>query len=322
MRTGPQIMRSLSSHIVEWLLPFTGIKRGFASEAALRRWIDKSRRGKPALPSRWIRRQVAVEEQVLSASRVITLAPKGGSSHVHLLYLHGGAYVLDIAPAHWAFVAWLVRFTSCRATVPLYPLAPEHDWRDIFGLLVPLAERLIAESGQENVIVMGDSAGGGLALSIAQQLRDMGRPQPARLILLSPGLDMTFSDSRQAELARIDPILDLPGVMAAAKWYAGDLSPADPKISPLFGSVAGLPPIAVFTGTRDLLNPDAHRLKAKAAQDDAPLTLYEYDGMFHVWPLAPLPEARLAKEQMKFLILDTPPGPRSTGPHGRPQGKA
>jgi epsilon-lactone hydrolase len=300
-------MRSAASHIVEWLLPLTGIKRGFASEAALRRWAQASRRKGPALPSRWIRRQVAVAERTFNASRVFTLAPKGGSSHVHILYLHGGAYVLDIAGAHWKFVAWLVRSTLCRAIVPLYPLAPEHDWRHVFDLLVPLAAQAIAEHGQENVIFMGDSAGGGMALSLAQRLRDIGRPQPARLILISPSLDLTFSDPQQAELARIDPVLDLPGVIAAAGWYAGDLSPADPKISPLFDSIVGMPPIAVFTGTRDLLNPDAHRLQAKAAQHDVPLALYERRGMVHVWPLFPIPEARLAKEQMKFLIWDTPP---------------
>ena len=95
--------------------------------------------------------------------------------------------------------------------------------------------------------------------------------------------------------------------MAAARWYAGDLSPADPKISPLFGNMAGLPPMAVFTGTHDLLNPDAHRLKARAAQQGVPVELYEYPGMFHVWLLAPIPEARRAREQIKFLIWDTPP---------------
>ena len=302
-------MPSLSSRLIEWVLPLTGIKRGFGSEDALKDWIAHERRKGPALPSRWVRRLVAVEETRFNGSRVFMIAPTGPKSHVTVLYLHGGAYVFDILPAHWRFLARLVRSTRCSVVVPLYPLAPEHDWRDVFGLLLPLAGRLGADRGQANIIIMGDSAGGGLALSLAQQLRDAGQPLPARLILLAPGLDMTFSDPRQPGLASIDPMLDLPGVRAAATWYAGDLSPADPKISPLFGSLAGLPPIAVFIGTRDLLNPDSHRLQAKAAQEGVPFVLHEYRDMFHVWPLAPVAEARQAREQIKFLIWDMPPRP-------------
>jgi monoterpene epsilon-lactone hydrolase len=157
------------------------------------------------------------------------------------------------------------------------------------------------------VIVMGDSAGGGMALSLAQQLRDAARPLPTRLILISPGLDMTFSDPRQPVIAVQDKMLDIPGLLVAGRWYAGGLSSADPKISPLFGSLASLPPIAVFTGTHDLLNPDARRLQAKAAQDGALLSFHEYEGMFHVWPLAPIPEARQAINEMKMLMWHTPP---------------
>jgi acetyl esterase/lipase len=81
----------------------------------------------------------------------------------------------------------------------------------------------------------------------------------------------------------------------------------DPKISPLFGSLMGLPPIHVFAGTRDMLNLDAHRLRAKAAQDGAALSLHEYEGMFHAWPLAPIPEARQAINEMKMLIWGLAP---------------
>jgi monoterpene epsilon-lactone hydrolase len=295
-------MPSLLSRVVEWLLPLTGYKRAFASEAALRRVVMRQRRTGPVLPSRRIRRNVAVESTTLDGSFVFTLAPLGAKSRTHVHYLHGGAYVLNIMAAHWNMVARLVRYSGCVAVVPLYPLAPEHTWKEAFGVVIPLYENLVAQLGRENVIIAGDSAGGGMALSLAQQLRDTARPLPARLILICPGLDMTFSDPRQPALAAQDPVLDIPGLSAAGRWYAGDLSPADPKISPLFGSLAGLPPIAVFTGTHDLLNTDAHRLKAKAAQEGASLAFFEYEGMFHVWPAAPIREARQAIGEMKIVI--------------------
>jgi acetyl esterase/lipase len=160
------------------------------------------------------------------------------------------------------------------------------------------------------VILMGDSAGGGMALALAQHLRDSARPLPVRLILISPGADMTFSDPRQQALARVDRMLDIPALVVAGRWYAGALPLDDPKVSPLFGSLAGLPPIAVFTGTHDLLNSDARRLHAKAVQEGATLSLHEYEGMFHVWPLTPIPEARHAINEMKRLIWGLPPPPR------------
>jgi epsilon-lactone hydrolase len=295
-------MPSLLSRLVERLLPLTGYKRAFASEEALRRRIARQRRSDPALPSRRLRRRVVVEEAALNGSRIFTIAPSGAKSGMHILYLHGGAFVFNITAFHWTLVTRLVRHAGCTVVVPLYPLAPEYCWKDAFDVVVPLHEQLVARVGRENLIVMGDSAGGGMALSLAQQLRDAARPLPARLILVSPGLDMTFSDPRQPELAKRDRMLDIPGLLAAGRWYAGDLSPADPKISPLFGSLAGLPPMAVFTGTHDLLNSDAHRLKAKAAQEGASLAFFEYEGMFHVWPAAPIREARQAIGEIKIFI--------------------
>jgi monoterpene epsilon-lactone hydrolase len=299
-------MPSLLSRIVERLVLLSGTKREFASEEALRQSVARRRKSGPALPSAGMRRHVAVSETAHNGSRVFSIRPLREQPGKHVLYLHGGAHVIDILPFHWILVSRLVRHSGCAAVVPLYPLAPEHNCKDTLDMLRSLFERLVAQVGRENLIVMGDSAGGNLALALAQQLRDAGRPVPARLILVSPGLDLTFSDPRQRELAKHDCLLDIPGLKAAGRWYAGDLSPADPRVSSLFGSLAGLPPIAVFTGTRDLVNPDAHRLKAKAAQDGASVSLHEYEGMFHVWPAAPIREARQAIGEMKWLIWNTP----------------
>jgi monoterpene epsilon-lactone hydrolase len=299
-------MPSLLSRLVEQLVFFAGPKREFASEEALRRSVTRRRKSGPALPSRGMRRRVAVEEGKFNGSRVFTVAPLGAQPGKHVLYLHGGAHVFEIMRFHWILVRRLVRHSGCSVVVPLYPLAPEHCRQDAFDVVMPLYDQMVARVGRENLIVMGDSAGGNMALSLAQELRDCGRPLPARLILISPGLDMTFSDPRHPEFAMRDCMLDIPGLRAAGRWYGGAVSPADPKVSPLFGSLVGLPPIALFTGTHDLLNPDAHRLKEKSVQEGASLTLYEYEGMFHVWPAAPIREARQAIGEIKVLIWNTP----------------
>jgi acetyl esterase/lipase len=296
-------MPSLLSRLIEQLVLLSGFKRALASEVALKRYVARQRERRPSSPSRRMRHLLTVGESTLNGSSVFSIAPLGEAPGKHLLYLHGGAHVLAITPLHWRFIARLVRHSGCAAAVPLYPLAPEHGRPAVLEVIVPLFEQMV---GPENLIIMGDSAGGNLALSLVQELRNRGRRLPARLILISPWLDLTLPDPRQAELAHCDCMLDIPRLRAAGCWYAGDLSPADLRLSSLYGSLLGLPPIAVFTGTRDLLNPDARRLNEKAAQQGVSLTLYEYEGMFHIFPMAPIREARQAIREMKLLIWNAP----------------
>ncbi|MEU9836099.1 alpha/beta hydrolase fold domain-containing protein [Streptosporangium sp. NPDC048047] len=150
--------------------------------------------------------------------------------------------------------------------------------------------------------VMGDSAGGNLALSLVMQARQAGLPQPARLVLVSPCVDVSCDDPAMAKLERDDPILAPEGVREAGRLYAGGLDPRDPVVSPLYGSLRGLAPIAVFTGTLDILNVDAHRLKDRARQEGVSLEWFEYPGMMHVWPLYSLPEFRRAVDEIVAVI--------------------
>jgi acetyl esterase/lipase len=152
------------------------------------------------------------------------------------------------------------------------------------------------------VTLVGDSAGGGLSLALAQRLRDARRPLPPRIVLLSPWLDLTISDPRQGAIARTDPMLDIPGLRAAGRWYADDLSPDDPAVSPLFGDLAGLPPIALFAGTNDLVFPDSDRLRARAREAGVDLTYREYLGLFHIWPMAGIPEGERAMDEMAAYL--------------------
>jgi monoterpene epsilon-lactone hydrolase len=295
-------VRSFRSQFIDWILPLTGMKRSFRSEAAFRKAVVTGRKRGPALPSNRMHRHFSVTETIMKGSRVFTVGPRQGARREHVLYLHGGAYANDVIVWHWRMVERLVTRTACTVVVPLYPLAPEHTWRDAFGMVTPFYEALVTQVGAKNLIVLGDSAGGGMALSLAQQLRDAGRPLPSKLALIAPWLDVTFSDPCQSALAKTDRMLDIPGLRAAGRWYAGDLPPTAPQISPLFGSLSGLPPMAVWIGTRDILLADARRLKVQAEKDGARLTYYEYDGMFHDWPLAPVPEAERAIDEIAAFI--------------------
>jgi len=294
--------RSAKAWLVESLLPLTGMKRAFRDEETLRRDVARRRKVEPALPPSRLRRRFRVEEGTVAGMRVFTVAPRTDRAGPVVLYLHGGAYVRDVMGPQWSFVERLAAQTGATIAAPRYPLAPEHSWRDAFARLMPLYERLSEHFGPGRLTLLGDSASGGLALALAQRLRDRARPLPARLVLLAPWLDVTLSDSAQGELARRDPMLDIPGLRAAGRWWAGDLDPRDPIVSPLFGDLDDLPPIALFTGTDDLVHPDARRLRDKASASGADLAYHEYPGMFHVWPLADIPEGNEAIARMAAFI--------------------
>ncbi|MCU1406501.1 MAG: esterase [Glaciihabitans sp.] len=257
-------------------------------------------------PPQSLDKQVDVSLERINGWPVYTVSPRGsatqrrGSSH-QVLYLHGGSWIHEISPFHWRFIAALTVDTGATFTVPIYPLAPLGTAATVVPAVGALAAALIADGGADSVTLMGDSAGGTIALAAAQHLRDSGSPAPRRIILLSPAVDLTFSDPRIAELADSDPWLATPGLRATADLWRGDLPLTDPLVSPLFGDLAGLSPIAVLSGTRDILNADARALQ-RALQHTATVDLIERDGLLHVYPLLPIPEAAEARRSIGALL--------------------
>lgn len=269
----------------------------------IERWHTGLDRSLPtgAVP-RFDRRFVVLVEQIAHgdgpAFTSYSLSRRGSRPSRTVLYLHGGGYVAPIDPFHTRYAARLAAELDARVVLPDYPLAPEHTWRDSHDALIALAERLL--SGGEEVIVAGDSAGGGLALALAQSLRDRARAtgarQPDRLLLISPWVDLTESAPDTEAFSARDTWLFLGKLRAYARWWAGcgeDL--ARPEVSPGLGDLDGLPPALLFCGTRDTLAPACRQLADRAAASTWELTYLERPGLIHVFPLLPgVPEAAKA----------------------------
>jgi acetyl esterase/lipase len=168
-------------------------------------------------------------------------------------------------------------------------------------------ERATGDRPAEHQVISGDSAGGALALAIAQQLREEGRPQPARLVLISPWLDITLEDPISVVLDEYDPMLGIAGLREAGRMYAEGADPHDPRISPLYADLTGLGPFSLFIGTRDLLLPDARRFATRAREAGIDVDYGEYPGMFHNWVMQNMPEGREAMNHVE-RILRRPPG--------------
>ena len=263
------------------------------STASAQLALATARTRAPAPPTARIRRVADVAARTVEGRTVYDVTPKRPSA-TRMLYLPGGCYLYPIQSAHWGIVANLVERSGVSVTVPLYGLAPDHTVDEAYGLLDSL--------DGAGAWLAGDSAGGGLALGHAMRLRDVRSPA-AGVILISPWTDVTLDNPAIAELQRSDRMLATPGLRAAAALWAGSHDPRSPLVSPLFGDLAGLPPVHIFQGGRDVLAADARLLAdgIRAAGGDVQLEFVEK--AFHDYPGAPwLPEAQRSLRRMAELL--------------------
>ena len=299
-------MPSVRARLFDLVLPLLGIRSFFSQADKLDGRIARLRRKQPPVPRRKWARRFEIAEDHSRGFPVFTFTPKSGAARdaPHLLYLHGGAYVMDAIPAHFDAVARLCEMLGASASIPLYPLAPEVTVDVTLPAMRKLYDALANEYGASRLTLIGDSAGGGMALALVQALRSDKGAMPASLVLLSPWLDATMSDPRQIEIEPKDKILAIAGLRTCGEYYAGSAALTDPRVSPLFGSLEQLPPMAVFAGTHDILLPDAQRLaKVLGGSDEQEFIYREYEGMLHVWMLFPIPEGRESLDEAAQFIL-------------------
>jgi acetyl esterase/lipase len=252
------------------------------------------------VPPRRVARAFDVRAGELAGLPVFELRPTGTEPVRTVLYLHGGGFVSGIDPNHWRYAARLARRLGVRVVLPDYPLTPAHTWRDTLPRLVELFEKLAVDAPR-GVVLMGDSAGGGLAVGLAQLVARRSGPQPTQLVAFAPWVDLTGLTPGTEEAAARDPWLTLSKLRLYGTWWgAGD--PPDEAASPLFSPLSGLPPTLLMCGTRDLLLPQVRSLAEKARAAGTPVTYVEEPGLIHVYPLLPIPEARRAWRQVVAFL--------------------
>jgi epsilon-lactone hydrolase len=237
-----------------------------------------------------------------------------GADDVVLLYLHGGGFSVGSAHGYGELTARLARATGARAVFPEYRLLPEHPYPaavdDVRAVWAWLREQGL-DAGR--IVVAGDSAGGALAVALVVALRDAGQELPAGVVLFSPMLDLTASGESVDAREDRDPIFTAEDIRSVGRAYAGDADPRDPRVSPLFADLRGLPPLLVQVGTEETLFSDSERLVAAARAAGLDAALDVGHGMFHVYQsIADAPEAVDATDRAggflrgAVLARDTP----------------
>jgi len=254
-------------------------------------------------PPWYATRGLRVEHSEFDGWPVSTLCPPRPSGK-YVVAIHGGGYALGPAIMHWPVYAGIARNTAATVVVPLYPLVPEGTAGTAVPQCADLLTSLAEQHGAENISVIGDSAGGGLAFAAIQELICRGDATPGRMVLISPWLDVSMTNPDIASID--DPILSSAGLRAAGRLWAGGLDPTDPLASPLYGSLEGLPPTAVYTGSLDMLAADVLLLRERAIAGGADFTFDLRRGGIHGWPyFLVLPEARAVLPDIYRKLVGT-----------------
>ncbi len=222
-----------------------------------------------------------------------------------VLHLHGGAFVIGSPRSHRGLASSLSRTSRSAVVLPEYRLAPANVFpaalEDAMGAYRWLVEDRGFRPGR--IAVCGDSAGGGLGLSLLVRLRDEGFELPACYVGMSPWTDLAGTGPALVELDELDPWLVAEMMGPVARMYAGDTPLDDPRVSPLYADLTGLPPMLVHVGTHEILLDDARRLVARARDAGVDASLGTFEEMWHVFQAFPgLPETRRSLREIGAFI--------------------
>lgn len=223
-----------------------------------------------------------------------------------ILYLHGGSYVSGSAKAYRGLASQLASRTRRPAFVPDYPLAPEATVPAAADAVIAAYEWL-RTNGSERIVLVGDSAGGGLALAALARLTHTGRPSAAIAgLVFSPWVDLAFTGASMRDAQIVDPLLTYEALQASASMYLGGADPRDPLASPLFGDLSGLPPLLIQVGSDERLLDDTRQYAERAAAAGSPVRVEVWEGMHHVFQaeVATLRASGIALDRAAAFVVD------------------
>lgn len=278
------------------------LKLARVKELASRQYKDPPR-GNGVMDAKHFKSGYTIRAQEIMGKKVTTisgLSPDGR----HLLFFHGGSYVMEASVLHRRFIQILVKKYHMTVTFVDYPLAPEDTYQTTKAMVVESYRRSVSTYPEHTFFLFGDSAGGGLALALLQVLRkETVLPFPYKTVLCSPWLDLTLQNKQIPDYEIHDPILSVEGLRYAALLYSGGEDLSDPFLSPLLGGMDDLGEILLYVGTHEIFFPDCLALQKKIGNSKgSTLSMVIGEGMIHDWVLFPSKDARKVPAQLdKFL---------------------
>lgn len=302
-------MPSLQSHLFRFVLKHSHLLRFQLKRRAVidfntsiprfREECEKSARLLGKVPVR-----IEVSPVTIDGLLAEWILPSQARKDKVMLYTHGGGYVSGSCNDHRSIVARVVKGSEVGALLFEYRLAPEHPYPAAIVDSVAVYRWLLAQGiSSSKIMIVGESAGGGLCLAMLLALRDQGIPLPAAAVAISPWTDLKCTGESYRTKNKVS-LAPAESWTVFSKYYVGDNDPCLPWISPLYGDLHGLPPIRIYTGEDDELLDDLIRFAEKSKAAGVDVTLKVGERMVHCYPFLPpfIPEARQAMDEICAFI--------------------
>lgn len=260
--------------------------------------FEEKQSGNIAEPPANVAKKGTFEKNEIEGAKA-TLFNKSNQHKGVLVFLHGGSYISGPYKEHWEYFADMCLKTKMAGLLIDYKLAPQHPFPSGLNDVITILKNL----NLQNYFLLGDSAGGGLAVATCYKLNELGEEMPKKIILMSGWFDVTGDNPAMQLNVDSDVMLLYKNLKISGKWYSGDENPKNPLISPIYGDVSILPPTLIQIGTNDMLLWDNRKFYLKCLEAGIEVQYEEYEKTFHDFMIVGfLPEAKKArKSQIEFL---------------------
>lgn len=298
MTTNKMIKPSFRARLISSILKLLNVKKQLEKQVINNR-LNKTK--KEFVPKK-IMQQYSVVNRTVDTKSVATFETKQGGTNTHLILLHGGAYLFEAGMIHWTFAQKIVDKINCKMTLIDYPLAPEHDYKMTYAMVQKSYQTLTEQYPNDDFMLIGDSAGAGLAMGFYQQLQiEKVEKLPSKIILLSPWLDLTMTNPEAKKYESTDYLLTIKMLQTAASYYAKGDDQSQYLLSPINGDLTNFPPTYIFYSDTELFCADCRKLRSMV-RDNRNFVFNEYHKMQHDWAMFPISESNRVVEEICGFI--------------------
>ena len=301
-------MTSIKSRIFNFVITHSYLLRGrlkkevFDDQTSIPAFRDRCEKGAARYAK--LPQGVTVKSQIAEGLKSEWLIPENSPTDKVILYVHGGGYVSGSCSDHRNFVSKFAKSTGIKCLIYEYRLAPEHPFPAALDDSVKMYNYLLTSGYKpKDIVIAGESAGGGLTLALLLALKREKISMPSAAVAISPWTDLTCSSESYTTKNKLSPA-PLNSWFVFSKHYVGKNKADNPLISPLFGDLKELPPIFINSGENDELFEDGEKFAKKAVKAGVDITFRKGSGMIHCYPLlAPMfPEATEAMNEIVHFI--------------------
>lgn len=309
-------MQSLQSHAIKAYFKWQRHKRAGKHYPiqVVRKYFERQAHKLPSVKNLKVEMEKTVINDIPSTWFVPHSTPSKPLASQIIYYLHGGGYAICSVNTHKRLIAHIAKACHAKVLAIDYRLAPEHPFPAAIEDAIGVYKYLLTAYDSSKIILMGDSAGGGLSTASMLKMKELELPQPKAAVLLSPWVDLVGDSESYRTKSQKDLIIAVADIHRYSKDYFKEMSPNHPLISPIYADLSGLPPLLIQVGTHEILLNDSLKLAEKAKEDGVDVTLEVWESMLHVWQFFAdyVPESRKAIRKIAEFVTQMSASERKT----------